>query len=108
MVLPTPQGTGWMRTLGEPTLHVGVNLPEGETDLRRPAEEAVAAAMKRAFVIDPGREQSARPCRPAHAEQAHLAGVRLGDRRAAVAGACGYEQVEEMNDRSASGHGDGR
>lgn len=55
MILPVPQGTGWMRTLGEPVLHAGINLPEGETDLSRPAPEAVAEAMKRAFVIDPGR-----------------------------------------------------
>ncbi|MGE5294814.1 MAG: BatA domain-containing protein, partial [Solirubrobacterales bacterium] len=53
MVLPVPQSTGWMRMLGEPSLHVGVNLPLGETDLRRPADDAVAVAMQRAFVIDP-------------------------------------------------------
>jgi hypothetical protein len=57
MVLPTPQSTGWMRTLGEPPLHVGVNLPEGETDLRAPTEETVAVAMRRAFVTDPGPAQ---------------------------------------------------
>lgn len=58
MILPAPQGTGWMKTLNEPTLHIGVNLPEGETDLRPPTEDAVAAAMTRAFLIEPGRERS--------------------------------------------------
>ncbi len=57
VVLPTPQGAGWMRTLGEPTFHVGVNLPEQETDLSRPTEEAVAVAMQRAFVTNSDRER---------------------------------------------------
>jgi hypothetical protein len=59
MTLPAPQSTGWMRTLGEPTFHVGVNLPEGETDLSRPTDEAVAVAMQRAFVTDSDREPEA-------------------------------------------------
>jgi len=54
MVLPPPQGTGWMRTLGEPEVYAAVNLPEGETDLSTPAAQAVADAMKRAFVTDAG------------------------------------------------------
>lgn len=58
LVLPAPQGIGWMRTQGEPTVHVGVNLPQGETDLRRPTEDAVVAAIKRAFLVEPGRERS--------------------------------------------------
>jgi len=59
LVLPAPQGLGWMRTQGgDPTLHVGVNLPQGETDLRRPTEGAVAAAIKGAFVFEPGQERS--------------------------------------------------
>jgi hypothetical protein len=57
MVLPAPVGTGWMRTLAEPMLHIGINLPQGETDLRRPAADAVAAAMTRAFLIEPRRER---------------------------------------------------
>jgi hypothetical protein len=58
MVLPVPQSTGWMRTLSEPALHAGINLPEGETDLRRAPADAVAIAMKRAFVTDRDRAQS--------------------------------------------------
>jgi len=59
LVLPAQQGLGWMRTQGgDPTLHVGVNLPQGETDLRRPTEGAVAAAIKGAFVFEPGQERS--------------------------------------------------
>ena len=58
LVLPAPQGLGWMRTQGDPTLRVGVNLPQGETDLRQPTEAAVAAAIQRAFVVEPGREGS--------------------------------------------------
>ncbi|MEN6334647.1 MAG: BatA domain-containing protein [Phycisphaerales bacterium] len=58
MVLPAPQGLGWMKTLDEPPLHIGVNLPEGETDLRPPTKDAVATAMTRAFLIEPGRERS--------------------------------------------------
>lgn len=58
MVVPSPQGTGWMRTMSGPALHIGVNLPQSETDLRRPDEDAVAAAMRRAFPIAPDRERS--------------------------------------------------
>jgi hypothetical protein len=64
VVLPAPQGTGWMRTLGEPMLHLGINLPQGETDLRRSAEGAAAAAMTRAFLIEPGRERTLAQVQP--------------------------------------------
>lgn len=56
VVLPAPQGTGWMKTPGEPMLHVGINLPEEETDLRKPTAQAVADAVQRAFVTDRVRE----------------------------------------------------
>jgi hypothetical protein len=52
MVLPRPQAMGWMKTLGEQAIHAGVNLDPGETDLARPAAQAIADAMTRAFVTD--------------------------------------------------------
>jgi hypothetical protein len=41
-----------MRTVKEPVLYAAINLPAGETDMARPASEAIANAVKRAFVTD--------------------------------------------------------
>lgn len=51
--LPTPSGTGWIKTVGQPVLYAAVNMPAGETDVSPPAAEAVADAVKRVFVTDP-------------------------------------------------------
>jgi hypothetical protein len=59
VLLPPPAGLGWMKTLTEPALYAGVNLPAGETDVSTPTEQMVAGAMKRAFVT--GAVQGAGP-----------------------------------------------
>ncbi len=51
VLMPPPRGIGWMKTLEEPVLHAGVNLPAGETDMSVPTDETVTAAMRRAFVM---------------------------------------------------------
>ena len=87
-------------------LHVGVNLPEGETDLRRPAEDAVADAMKRAFVIElrPGadvRSGRSADCRASRSGEWFAWAIVV----LLLLGACDYEQVEEMNERIENGDG---
>ncbi len=57
LLLPAPAGPGWMKTLSEPALYAAINLPAGETDMARLNDEAVAAAMKRAFVVGGSRGQ---------------------------------------------------
>ncbi|MBP7051272.1 MAG: BatA domain-containing protein [Phycisphaerae bacterium] len=67
MVLPRPQTTGWMKTLGEQVVHAGVNLDPGETDLARPAAQAIADAMTRVFVT--GADPAQMPARAGPAMQ---------------------------------------
>jgi hypothetical protein len=59
LLLPAPVGVGWMKTVSEPTLYAAVNLPGDETEVSKPAEATVAAAMKRAFVSGADRRQVA-------------------------------------------------
>jgi len=54
--LPDPAGLGWMKTLAEPTLQAGINLPEGETDMTLPAEDAIAKAMQRVVLAEGDEE----------------------------------------------------
>ena len=46
-----PGGTGWIKTISEPSIYAGVNLPEGETDMTKPVIEEVDNAMNRVFKI---------------------------------------------------------
>jgi hypothetical protein len=50
--LPAPTGLGWIKTIDEPAVYVGINLPAGETDIRPPADGAIADAVQRAFITD--------------------------------------------------------
>jgi hypothetical protein len=50
--LPAPTGLGWMKTIDEPVVYAGINLPAGETDIRPPADGAIADAVRRAFITD--------------------------------------------------------
>jgi hypothetical protein len=50
--LPAPAGLGWMKTIDEPVVYVGINLPAGETDTGAPADGAIADAVRRAFITD--------------------------------------------------------
>jgi hypothetical protein len=55
--LPAPTGLGWMKTFDEPPLCVGINLPQGESEIGRSPEDAVADAVKRAFTIEAHHEE---------------------------------------------------
>ena len=49
-------GTGWIKTISEPSIYAGVNLPEGETNMTKPAIEEVDNAMNRVFSIGQKRD----------------------------------------------------
>ncbi|MBM4025358.1 MAG: hypothetical protein FJ280_08115 [Planctomycetes bacterium] len=53
LFLPAPGGLGWMRTIDEPVVYAGINLPAGETDVRPPAPGVIADAVQRAFLTAP-------------------------------------------------------
>ncbi len=55
LLLPTPAGTGWMKTTDGPILHAGINLPPGETDLTAPTADSIADIAGRVFVRAEGR-----------------------------------------------------
>ncbi len=60
VLLPSPRIVGWMKTVDKPTWYAAINLPPGETDVRKPSDDRIAAAMKRAFVTDvPGKQAAA-------------------------------------------------
>jgi len=48
-LVPDPGGIGWIKTLGKPTVHAGINLPDGETDMRKADAAEVANVMGRVF-----------------------------------------------------------
>jgi len=50
LLVPDPGGIGWVKTLGKPTIYVGVNLPQGETDMTKPVAAELAGVMSRVFV----------------------------------------------------------
>jgi hypothetical protein len=49
--LVNPGGIGWIKTLTDPELCAGVNLPSVETDMSKPTAEEVNDALKRIFSI---------------------------------------------------------
>ena len=49
LLLFDPGSVGWVKTLTEPELYAGVNLPPGETDVSKPVEEQVHKALSRVF-----------------------------------------------------------
>jgi len=55
LLLPPPVGVGWMKTMDEPLLYAGINLPAGETDLTAPTQERIADIEGRVFVRDEAR-----------------------------------------------------
>ena len=55
LLVPDPGGIGWVKTLGKPTIYAGVNLPQGETDMAKPASKEVAEVMSRVFSRDTER-----------------------------------------------------
>ncbi|MHC4560130.1 MAG: BatA domain-containing protein [Planctomycetota bacterium] len=59
LLVPDPAGTGWVKTLGKPTMWAGINLPEGETDMTKPTASELADIMKRIFPTGTERSVSA-------------------------------------------------
>ena len=49
LLVPDPSGIGWVKTLNKPTIYAGVNLPQGETDMKKPDASELAGVMDRAF-----------------------------------------------------------
>jgi hypothetical protein len=58
LLVPDPAGIGWVKTLGKPTICTGVNLPQGETDMTKPAAAEVDNIMSRVFPADVERNVS--------------------------------------------------
>lgn len=56
--MPPPAGLGWMKTLEEPALYAGVNLPEGETNVTPPAPEAAAEAVRRMVLTEENEDRA--------------------------------------------------
>ncbi len=49
--LPDPGGVGWVKTLSEPAIYAGINLPGDETDMSKPVALEVDNALNRVFSI---------------------------------------------------------
>jgi hypothetical protein len=49
LMLFDPGSVGWVKTLTQPELYAGVNLPPGETDMSKPIEEQVHEVLSRVF-----------------------------------------------------------
>ncbi len=49
LLIPDPAGIGWVKTLSKPTMWAGINLPEGETDMTKPADSELADIMNKVF-----------------------------------------------------------
>jgi hypothetical protein len=46
---PDNDGTGWIKTIDEPVIYAGVNLPDGETDMSKPEDQQIDDVVKRVF-----------------------------------------------------------
>jgi hypothetical protein len=55
LLVPDPGSIGWVKTLGKPAIYAGVNVPQGETDMAKPASKEVAEVMSRVFSRDTER-----------------------------------------------------
>lgn len=55
LLVPDAGGIGWVKTLGKPAIYAGVNVPQGETDMAKPASKEVAEVMSRVFSGDTER-----------------------------------------------------
>jgi hypothetical protein len=55
LLVPDAGGIGWVKTLGKPAIYAGVNVPQGETDMAKPASKEVAEVMSRVFSRDTER-----------------------------------------------------
>ncbi len=50
LTVPESDDTGWIKTISEPVIYVGVNLPSGETNMLKPDEKEVENAISRVFL----------------------------------------------------------
>jgi hypothetical protein len=55
LLVPDAGGIGWVKTLGKPAIYAGVNVPQGETDMAKPASKELAEVMSRVFSRDTER-----------------------------------------------------
>jgi hypothetical protein len=58
LLAPDPAGIGWVKTIGQPTLYAGINLPPGETDMTQPDVAELESIMKRVFPTNVERNVS--------------------------------------------------
>ena len=58
LLVPDPDGIGWVKTLGKPTIYAGINLPQGETDMTKPVAAELAGVMNRVFATGAERQVS--------------------------------------------------
>lgn len=50
IIVPESEGTGWIKTVSEPIIYAGVNLPAGETNMAKPDTAEIENAVSRTFV----------------------------------------------------------
>ena len=51
ILMPDAGGVGWVKTLTEPVIYAGVNLPVDETNMSKPIVEEVGNALERVFLV---------------------------------------------------------
>ena len=50
ITVPESEATGWIKTVGEPSIYAGVNLPAGETNMAKPDDGQIENAVSRVFI----------------------------------------------------------
>ena len=50
ITVPQIESTGWIKTISEPLIFAGVNLPSGETNMAKPDSKDVENAISRVFI----------------------------------------------------------
>ncbi|MBN2589389.1 MAG: BatA domain-containing protein [Sedimentisphaerales bacterium] len=49
ITIPESDRTGWIKTIKEPIIYAGVNLPSGETNMTKPSDKEIENAVSRIF-----------------------------------------------------------
>jgi hypothetical protein len=50
VTVPESEGKGWVKTVSEPIIYAGVNLPAGETNMAKPDTREIENAVSRVFI----------------------------------------------------------
>ncbi len=50
ITVPQAESTGWVKTIDEPAIYAGVNLPSGETNMAKPDSKDIENAISRVFI----------------------------------------------------------